>query len=222
MRLNHAPRTIKIMEVDRLKAFSDNIFGFSMTLLGTRITLPDVPLEHALQLLPTILAHEWRHFAMYAISFLSIGGYWVLHHLVFDYVRYSDRGMIWLNMVFLLTVTFLPFPTRLMAKYGRDGFTALIYGVTISVNYLMLYLLCRYACSDERYLKPDVDIYTRRLLQIRIFAPLVVAIIGTVLSFVHVRLSFWTYFLVVVVNSLPLTRLAKLLHIRENESMIPS
>jgi len=206
------PRHIKVMEVERLKTFSDSIFAFAMTLLITRITLPDVPVEQAAEQMPVMVLSQWRHFEMYAISFLGIGGYWVLHHIIFDAIRHTDRMMIWLNLLFLLTVTFLPLPTGLMGKYGRDSFTAAMYGVTISLNYALLLVVCWYACSDDLYLKPGVDPLTRRLLRFRVALPLVVALIGTALSFFFYRLSFLFYFLVLVVNSWPLASLAKHMH----------
>jgi uncharacterized membrane protein len=212
MLFNRKPKHIQVMPVEHLKSFSDEIFGFSMTLLITRIVLPNLPVERASELLPGMLLHQWRHFAVYATSFLSIGGYWIIHHNVFDVLQNMDRRMIWLNLLFLLTVTFLALPTGLMGKYGRDSFTATLYGVTISVNYAMLLALCCYACSNDLYLKPNVDQRTRRLLQLRVAAPLVVAIIGTIISFFYFRLSFLVYFLVVIVNGMPLTLLAKRLH----------
>lgn len=198
------PRHTHIMEVDRVKSFSDNIFGFAMTLLIARITIPNVPLDEAAVQLPLMLIHEWRHFAIYTISFLGIGGYWVLHHNIFAHVQATDKTMIWLNMLLLLTVTFLPYPTALMGKYGRDTLTASVYGITISVNYLLLNVICWYICADERFLKPNFEPHEQCLFQIRLLIPLIIALIGTALSFFYFRLSFLFYFLVILANALPL------------------
>ena len=215
------PRDSKVIEVERVKTFSDSIFAFAMTLLITRVTLPEIPSGQVEAQLPGVLAHQWRDFTMYAISFISIGGYWVLHHAIFDNIRFADKGMLWVNMLVLLTVVFLPFPTALMAKYGRDHITAAIYGITMSLNYASLLLLSWYAYSDERYLKPEADFYHRRLLQLKLATPLIVALMGTALSFYYVRLSFLFYALVALANNLPLTRLAHRLHIDEQEMINP-
>ena len=193
-----------IMEIDRLKSFSDNIFGFAMTLLIAQILVPQVSPDSVTTQLPGLLLHQWRYFAIYAISFLNIGGYWVLHHTLFAHLQGTDKTLIWLNLLLLLTVTFLPYPTALMGKYGRDTVTASVYGISITLTYGMLNIVCAYACSEARFLKPDIDPELRRVFQLRLLVPLLIAVIGTLLSFFYFRLSFLVYFLVSIVNSIPM------------------
>ncbi len=210
--LQRQPRYI--MEIDRLKSFSDNIFGFAMTLLIAQIIVPQVSQNMVTTQLPGLLLHQWRYFAIYAISFLNIGGYWVLHHTLFAHLQGTDKTLIWLNLLLLLTVTFLPYPTALMGKYGRDTVTASVYGISITLTYGMLNIVCAYACSEARFLKPNIDPHLRRMFQLRLLVPLIIAAIGTMLSFFYFRLSFLVYFLVAVFNSIPMpiwaNQLAKL------------
>jgi len=217
MNRHQRPKKIQVMEIDRVKAFSDNIFGFAMTLLIIRIDLPKAPVSVASEELLKIIFSQWRPLAMYAITFLSIGGYWVLHNFIFNNVKCADRALIWLNLLLLLSVTFLPFPTMLMGKFGRDTVTASFYGITMSLNYMFLFLITWYVCGEEHLLKPDITQYQKGMLKLRIFTPLLIALIGTMLSFIYYRVSFWVYLGVVLVNSLPLTRLGRKLHITESE-----
>ena len=216
--MHQRTRSIQVMEIDRVKSFSDNIFGFAMTLLIIRVELPPMPTNITSEELLNVLLTHWRPLAMYAVSFLSIGSYWVLHHFIFDHVKFTNRALIWLNILLLLTVTFLPFPTLLMSKFGRDAVTASIYGITISMNYTLLFVIAWYVCSEERLLKADISQARKGMLKLKILTPLFIALLGTLLSFIYYQASFWVYFGVMLVNSLPLTRLAKRLHITEPDA----
>jgi uncharacterized membrane protein len=104
------------MNTSRVEAFSDGVFAIAITLLILEIKVPDAADGR--------LAHElldaWPSFASYAVSFLTIGIIWVNHHAIFRYVAHVDRVVLFLNLGLLATVSFLPFPTALLARYVRD------------------------------------------------------------------------------------------------------
>jgi uncharacterized membrane protein len=201
---NHQPLTPNLpVDVERLKSFSDNIYAFSMTLLITGIHLPELAPENvAFRFLGTLI-HEWRQFAIYAISFLNIGSYWLLHHSIYAYINRLDKRLIWLNLLLLLTVTFLPLPTALMGKYGRDPVTALVYGITIAINYIVLCLIVRYVYRNKNLARTDIHLPIKQVVLFRFGLPLILVIMGTLLSFVYTKLSFLLYLCVALVNTVP-------------------
>lgn len=114
------------MNKTRLEAFSDGVFAIVITLLILEIHLPEVDysqLGHALiELLPRIFA--------YVMSFAVIGLYWVGHHQSSLLVKEIDGVFLWLNVLLLLLISFLPFPTALMGRFrfsrSRSSFTVRI------------------------------------------------------------------------------------------------
>jgi uncharacterized membrane protein len=103
------------MKTGRLEAFSDGVFAVAITLLVLEIHVPTG--EH----LWHDLKEEWPSFAAFFVSFWVIGIIWVNHHGVFDHLKRADRGVLYLNLLLLMTVVFIPFSTALMAEHLKSG-----------------------------------------------------------------------------------------------------
>ena len=97
-----------------MEAFSDGVFAVAVTLLVLNLRDPGGTegLTHRLLSL-------WPNYTAYAVSFLVIGTIWVDHHDTFARVRYADRGLLFLNLIFLMTVVLIPFPTTVLAEHLR-------------------------------------------------------------------------------------------------------
>ncbi|OLC58799.1 MAG: hypothetical protein AUH85_00140 [Chloroflexi bacterium 13_1_40CM_4_68_4] len=100
----------------RLEAFADGVFAIAITLLVFEIKIPpsDGPL------LPGLVA-QWAFFAAYVASFLQIGVYWMSHHIASTYLQRVDGRLLFVNLLFLLTIAFIPFPTELLADRLSSG-----------------------------------------------------------------------------------------------------
>ena len=103
------------MSKNRLEAFSDGVFAVAITLLVIEIAVPTGDdLWHELK-------EEWPSFAAFFVSFWVIGIIWVNHHGLLDHVKRADRGVLYLNLLVLMTVVFLPFATALLAEHLKSG-----------------------------------------------------------------------------------------------------
>jgi TMEM175 potassium channel family protein len=110
------------VEKTRLEAFSDGVFAIAITLLV--INLLEIHGD---------LAHHWPEYAAFAFSFLTIGVMWVNHHHLMDQFARADRVLLFLNLLLLMGVVFIPFPTALIGEDIRgDGAeaAAIAYGCT--------------------------------------------------------------------------------------------
>src|SRR5689334_7251447 len=96
----------------RMEAFSDGVFAIAITLLVLDLRVP-VPAELQHESLARRLAAEWPSYFAYLVSFLVIGIIWINHHSVCTFARGADRLVLFANLFLLLTVSTLPFPTRL-------------------------------------------------------------------------------------------------------------
>jgi len=152
------------MEKSRLEAFSDGVFAIVITLLILDIRFPEVEYsefkEVFASLVPRILA--------YVMSFIIIGLYWVVHHNSMHAMRKTDRGFLWLNILLLLCVSFIPFPTSLLGRYPFQAGPIMVYGSTLilcnAVGYIMLlYVHYRPHLAvpefSEQYLRRHTPVY---------------------------------------------------------------
>ncbi len=104
-------------ETSRIEAFSDGVFAIAITLLILDVHVPSSnqgSLGHA-------LAKQWPTYVAYLISFAFIGIMWVNHHRLFNHIRRSDNGLMFLNLLLLLGVSVVPFPTALLAAHYYSG-----------------------------------------------------------------------------------------------------
>jgi uncharacterized membrane protein len=105
-------------ESGRVEAFSDGVFAIAITLLILEIKVPEVGKGGDLW---RALGAQWPSYAAYVVSFLVIGIMWVNHHQLFSYVARVDRTLMFLNLLVLMVVAAVPWPTAMLAAYLREG-----------------------------------------------------------------------------------------------------
>ena len=111
------------LEYDRVLFFSDAVFAIAITLLVVDIRVPDVRGRT-----PSRELHDARgKILSFAISFLVIGLFWMGHHRLFRYITALDRPLIFLNLLFLGTIAFLPYPTALLFAASTHQATAPVF-----------------------------------------------------------------------------------------------
>ena len=152
---------------NRLEAFSDGVFAIATTLLVLEIA---VPIGTGDDLLSAIVA-EWPSYLAYLVSFATIGAIWLGHSAITEYLNHVDGTFLRLNLILLLVVAFLPFPTRLLAEHitaaDAERVAAPFYGLCLMLNALLLGLLWRYAVH-ARLIRPDIDDLELRLISRRL------------------------------------------------------
>jgi uncharacterized membrane protein len=112
-----SPPRRRAIATGRLEAFSDGVFAIAITLLVLDLAVPAVSDDDLLR----SLADQWPSYVAYVASFSTIGAVWLAHSVITEYLDLADATLIRLNLLLLLAVSFLPFPTRLLAEYvGHD------------------------------------------------------------------------------------------------------
>jgi len=141
------------MEKSRLEAFSDGVFAIVITLLILDIRFPEVDYSQftatLVSVLPRILA--------YVMSFIIIGLYWVTHHNSMHAIRKTDRGFLWLNILLLLCVSFIPFPTSLLGRYPFQAAPIIFYGLTLITCNVIGYVMLLYVHYHPHLAVPDFN-----------------------------------------------------------------
>src|SRR5207245_9770795 len=110
----------------------------TVLVLGLTVPVPNLPES---ELASQIRGH-WPNYLAYAFSFIVLGVYWIGHHNQFHYVKQSDSVFLWVNILFLLTIGFLPFSTSLFELYPFSPTAVRVYGENLAVTGLGLNAKC--------------------------------------------------------------------------------
>ena len=136
--------------LDRLIFFSDGVFAIAITLLVLNVALPAIQSGSASAGFVSVLLATVPRLGAYALSFLVISSYWMAHQRTFHYIERYNPTLGWLNLVFLLFVALVPFPTGLLSEYGNQVGAVILYAATLGILGLILFLLWVYASRDHR------------------------------------------------------------------------
>lgn len=178
----------------RLETFSDGVIAIAITLLVLELKVP-----HAAegQTLANALAEQWPSYAAYAVSFLTIGIMWVNHHHMFTLIERTDHRFLILNVIWLMTIAVVPWPTALVADQLRepDGrlVAALVYGGIMVAIAIMFSVVWRYAAKGNRLLDPNADrAAVERINRSYSLGP-VSYLVAALLAFIEPRVSLGAY-----------------------------
>jgi uncharacterized membrane protein len=140
----------------RIESFSDGVFAFAITLLVLDLHVPASEFNH----LWHGIAQQWPSYLGYVTSFLTVGAIWFVHHGIFRRVQYANRRVMNINLLLLMAVAFLPFPTGLVAEAIRNSSAeraaVIFYGASLLVISLLYSALWGAVASDRSLLKPEV------------------------------------------------------------------
>jgi uncharacterized membrane protein len=143
------------VEKARLETFADGVFAIAATLL-----IIDVSVRAQGHELGHAVLHAWPEYAAYAVSFMTIGIMWLNHHDCMRQIGSIDRVFMVINLLLLMCIAFVPFPTRLVAEHFHDGglrAAALTYGVTMTATAICFGLFWFYAAHGRRLIHDEAD-----------------------------------------------------------------
>lgn len=150
----------------RLEAFSDGVIAIAITLLVFGIAAPrDLPEGKTLY---AALLELWPSYFAYLISFLTIGIMWINHHNLFKVINHTDHVLLVLNVLLMMMITFVNFPTAVLGAYiadpeGQQAAVVFLNG-TYVVTALAYNLLWRYASGGRRLIDDSADDATLRAI----------------------------------------------------------
>ena len=138
----------------RMLRLSDGVFAIIMTLLVLSIRVPKLSEGTSL----AAAVRELRpSLTTFVISFILAGMYWVHHRDLFGLIRLTNRGLVWLNIVFLLALCLLPLGSELLSRYNRQSTALQIYGLIVFGTEVMQVAIWLYATSHPHLLWQQLD-----------------------------------------------------------------
>jgi TMEM175 potassium channel family protein len=195
------PSHIPGITTSRVESFSDGVFSIAATLLVLQLHVPteaEGDFGHA-------LLAQWPSYASYVVSFMTIGIIWINHHTLFANIRRIDRPLLLMNLLLLLSVSTIPFPTALLGQYiGRNAeashLAAAIYGAVMLSMSLSFTVLWGRVSRDRRR---DITGLNPRRPVLRSLAGLGAYTLGILLAFVSAEASLLVYGSVALFYVLP-------------------
>ncbi len=172
------------MNKARVETFSDGVFAIAITLLVLTIAQPD-----DYRVLASQLGERWPSLAAYVVSFAVIGIMWMNHHTVFTHLRRVDRGMYYWNLLLLMTIVFIPYPTEVFGEALRRGqgatTAAVFYSVTMTINAFAWAGLWLYASVGRRLLTHEFPESQRSMSSVLFTAGTFVYLVSIGVAFIN-------------------------------------
>ena len=147
------------------------------------IKIPEVPPGQASTELSQGLIKLLPDFSIMLLSFVILGIYWVGHNNVFLHVLHHDRLLLWLNILFLLTVALIPFPAALLVRYGDEQISVILYALNLAIGGVLLDLIWTYATYNRHLMCDSIQPDLICSFHVRILTGPVIYLVAVGLSF---------------------------------------
>ena len=182
------------MSTRRMEALTDGVFAIAMTLLVLDFKVPTIPEGLSVDALPKLILDLWPNFFNYVQSFMLLAIFWIVHHLQFHYIKFIDRGLLWLNILGLMFIVLIPFSTSLIAEYGDVQIGALIFECNLLAIGCLFYMQWWYVMRKRHLLDRDLSEQEIVLIRKRNLVVPIVSLVAIGLSFVSPEWSEVPYF----------------------------
>jgi uncharacterized membrane protein len=202
MRLFHTTASV-MPSRNRVEAMVDGIFSVAMTLLVLDIKLPEgLQLDSNAALLSYFYGIA-ATFEVYVVSFCVLGMFWVGHHYQFRFVKQVDRTLLWINLVFLLFITLIPFTTNLIANSSALELPVMLYAGNQLLLYLMLGLHLRRLRRRPELATAEFTPQTGARIASRLRAYAVLPVLAVVVAFVSPQWGLRVFYLLALLHFVP-------------------
>jgi len=143
--------------LERLTFLVDGVYAIAMTLLAVELRLPEAAAHAEGRALLDALLAAWPRVLGFATSFTVIALFWSGHHRIVRVFRRADGVLVWLSLLHLGGIAFLPFPTAVAGEHPGDAVAAGFYFATLLAVGLASSAIWFYASAGRRLLVPGLS-----------------------------------------------------------------
>lgn len=190
------------LSTGRIEALSDGVFSIVLTLMVFEIKVPDLPPGHSHEAWAHV-EQLWPQLLSYAVSFIAVGLFWVGHHQMYHMIRRSSRALLWLNLLFLLFVAFLPFSVAMLGRYGDAREVAILYGLNLTIIGALNYAQWFYVTRITHHVIDAVTEHVMHEVDQRILLGPAVCVLAIIVAIFNPRASELIYFLLLIAYLMP-------------------
>jgi uncharacterized membrane protein len=190
----------ELFKPERLLAFSDGIFGVAVTLLVIDLRLPPIAEgDGDLSLLRAIYAIGPK-VVVFAFTFIILGMSWFGHHRKFSYIDKVDSSVLWINLLYLMSLCLVPFASSVLSEHGNNRFAFVLYAAVMIIVEALSAVLSSHCLRSPYLAQPDMP---PRMRQDMVLSPLLTAAVfflaGAIALGNFIRAAHWTLLLIVPV-----------------------
>ncbi len=142
------------LNLTRIEAFSDGVFAIVVTLLVLELKVPALKDHMSVEELWHQLYELMPKFVSWLISFIIVCKFWLNQSHLLGLAGRANYGLAWLNSLFLMGQSFIPFPTAMAGEYPHNPLAVSFFGIVFAVNTLLFMLL--YAYIQRNVMKPEL------------------------------------------------------------------
>lgn len=121
------------LTTSRIETLTDGIFAIAMTLLVLNLGLPQLSEAMSRTELHKLLLDQSHKFFNYALSFVLLALFWIIHHQEFHFIKRTNRIHIWINVFILMFIALMPFSTSLMGDYPNDWMAEFFFAANLFI-----------------------------------------------------------------------------------------
>ena len=185
---------------EHVVSFGDAIFAFAITLMTLSIDIPNLPPNLTESELLSRLYDMYPQVESYIISFAVIAIFWISYHQVFNFIKESHISMVYLNLLFLLFITFLSVSTSLVINYGSYQIPYVLYCILVIMTSTLLALIWWFGTKDYRLIDMNIHpLFIKGLMVNLLLIPLVFAI-SILVSFFDLNIAQYLWLVIAPLN----------------------
>ncbi|MCK5561334.1 MAG: DUF1211 domain-containing protein [Thermoplasmata archaeon] len=139
------------MSPERISVLTDGVVAIALTLMVLELPIPDLKTD------PNGLWEMGGDFFLIGVGFLSLGLFWALHHLMFQYIKRADGALMWLNILFLAFASLVPFWVAYLNINEGSEEAMLYYSIPLTLTLLILLVIWLYAAKDRRLISIELS-----------------------------------------------------------------
>ena len=177
---------------ERAEALTDGIFATVMTILVLSLVVPVITSGNIDTVLTSDLFGLLPNILTYAMSFLVLGTLWIGHNNIFRYLEKAERHVQWINLIFLLSVGFIPFTTAILGRYPLDHISLLVYGINLLAVAIIYNVFWAYALR-QKFAHMELEIGFIKSSLKRSSVGILIYVVGIFFSSSHPKISLGLY-----------------------------
>jgi uncharacterized membrane protein len=198
------------LRLTRIEAFSDGVFAIIVTLLVLELKVPSLQDHDSVGELVHQLVELLPKFLSWLISFIILCKFWLNHHHILGLARYANYATVWLNSLFLMGQSFIPFPTAMMGEYPGNPLAVSAFGVVMAVNTVLFIVLHAYILTH--LVKPEEVAAQDPHIVRKSFVGVLSYLVGAASAWILVPAAFVIYLLTPLFFIVPPTRAVSATH----------
>ncbi|MBI1282127.1 MAG: DUF1211 domain-containing protein [Anaerolineaceae bacterium] len=177
---------------ERLTMFTDGVFAIAITLLALEIRIPE--LENKAELGQAIIGLLPQIF-VFALAFMQVGILWLAHQRIFRNIVRTDSSFMWMSLIYLMFIAFLPVPSGTLARYGDEFPAVEFFAITLMLVGVVELVMWEYAASHHRLLDSSVTDLQIKETRWRVYYMIAVFGVSILIAFLSPLLAMFSWIL---------------------------